>query len=96
VADERSCSRARDVDRHETELREIRERYYLKETALAVITALTERVRDLENEAAAHRRAHEEESTSIRRGNRVAILAAVGTLVTGVALQFVTKGGSGH
>lgn len=84
MADERSCPRARDVDRHETELREIRERYYLKETALAVITSLTERVRDLE-----------EEATSIRRGNRVAILGGIGAIATAVILQFVQKG-SGH
>lgn len=80
MADERSCSRTRDVDRHETELREIREKYVLKE----LFITLVERVKNLE-----------EEATSIRRGNRVAILGGIGAIVTAVILQFITKG-SGH
>jgi len=84
VADERSCARARDVDRHETELREIRERYYLREVALEKIGALAERLRVVEDEL-----------TSIRRGNRVALLGGLGAVVTAVILQFITKG-SGH
>lgn len=95
MADERSCPRGRDVDRHETELREIRRDYILKDLALAMITALTERVKDLEEEASAHRRAHDEESTSIRRGNRVALLGGVGAIATAIVLQFIQKG-SGH
>lgn len=84
MADERSCARARDVDRHDQELRDLREKYVLKELALTMIGALTDRVRDLE-----------EELTSIRRGNRVAILGGVGAVVTAIVLQFIQKGG-GH
>lgn len=77
MADERSCPRSRDVDRLEVEVREVREKYVLKE----LFVALVERVRDLE-----------EEATSIRRNNRVAILAGIGAVVTGIVLQFITKG----
>lgn len=80
--DEYSCPRARDVDRHETEIRDVREKYYLKEVALATIGALVERVRVVEDEL-----------TSIRRGNRVAILGGVAAVVTAVVLQFIQRGG---
>lgn len=82
MADERSCPRARDVDRHETELREIRRDYILRELALALVTALTERVKDLEDEL-----------TAIRRGNRVAIIGAISAIGTAIVLQFLQKGG---
>lgn len=84
MADERSCVRSRDVDRHETELREVREKYVLKELYLAAVTSLHERVKALEDEA-----------TSIRRGNRVAMLGAVGAVAAAVVLQFFQRG-SGH
>jgi hypothetical protein len=77
VADERTCPRTRDVDRHEQDIREIREKYVLRE----LFITLVERVKDLEDEA-----------TSIRRGNRVAILGGIGAIVTAVILQFITKG----
>lgn len=82
MADERPCPRARDVDRHETELREVRRDYILRELALALVTALTERVKDLEDEL-----------TAIRRGNRVAIIGAISAIGTAVVLQFLQKGG---
>lgn len=82
MADERSCPRSRDVDRHETELREIRQNFILKELALTMIAALTARVADLEDEL-----------KSIRRGNRVAILGATTAIGTAVVLQFFQKGG---
>lgn len=70
------------MDRHDDELRDIRRDYILKDLALALIGALTERVKDLEDEL-----------TSIRRGNRVAILGGISAVVTAVALQFLQKGG---
>lgn len=82
MADERSCPRARDVDRHDNEIREIRRDYILEKLALTMINALTDRVKDLE-----------EEATSIRRGNRVALLGGIGAIVTAIILQFITKGG---
>lgn len=82
MADERTCARARDVDRLEAEVREIKKDYFLKELALTMIGALTERVHDLE-----------EELTSIRRGNRVAIIGGISAVVTAVVLQFLKGGG---
>lgn len=92
MADESPCPRSRDVDRLDQEHREFRRDYILKDLALTLITALADRVKDLEDEAKSHRTGHEEESTSIRRGNRVAIIAGIGTIVTAVVLQFITKG----
>jgi len=82
VADERTCPRSRDIERHDQDLREIKKDYFLKELALTMIGALTERVKDLE-----------EELTSIRRGNRVAIIGGISAVATAVVLQFLKGGG---
>lgn len=67
----------RTVDRHDQDIREIREKYVLEK----LFVTLVERVKALESEA-----------TSIRRGNRVAILGGIGAIVTAVIVQLVTKG----
>lgn len=82
MADERPCPRARDIDRHDAELREVRRDYVTEKLMLTMLGAITDRLLNLERDKASRRNA---------------LLAVAGTLVGVVASAtitwLITKGG---
>lgn len=79
MADERSCARGRDLDRHDTEIREIRRDYVLREVFQTAVQAALDRITRLE----------QADSTE-RTGNRVWLLG-LAQMVLGVGLGIVAS-----